>query len=359
MSIKIEVRDKNIIADLKKITKNIRQSIEQGLDNSLDKDLDILKAELKSIINSNINLKVVKEEDPHKSTINIAKSDAEIINQITKRDLSKIKTTKDYSEMVNSGITIIADRKNLKNKGLDATSSVMSSGANLRLPMSAESTFENQMQLAINHFNNSIFILEENGKLYYYMNPGIDLSKYVKIVCSRDTGDTERSRKKFNLYKNGRSSGSRGQAKDHADWTLLKDGIDVIKTKFIRLDTIIDDIKDSKYEDAIETINKKNLSNSKVQDIKEEIDNIKSKSNLLPTTKSYSNIITLINSLKIRKRISNYKTSYTLFSVDIENSKEEEDFITAIKREIYLWKISNENHWIDVIIKAVNRSLKG
>ncbi len=213
--------------------------------------------------------------------------------------------------------------------------------------MSEMDTFDSQFGAAQNHFNNTIFMLEEGGKMNYYLNPGINLTNHLKVVCSRDTGDTDKSRKKFEKHRVRRN---------YADWTLTAEGLGVVKNKFIKLNDVVDSIKDGRYDDAIAILNSHKVSNDKVQKVADEIKNIKTSKNLKPDTQAYVNIVTLINNLKVRKTTSENKTTYSLYTnYGNELSDTEEQFLDTIKTEIFLWKISNEQRWIDTITKAINR----
>lgn len=349
MSIKIQIRGfQEFGKDTQKFAESLRAEIKNGLADHIDSAVDDLKNELKTTVNNQI------QDTPEQTgtgvrehVLNIPKSEVEIVNQLLGIDISKFRTDRGYSTQVDAGVTVVTSRARLKEKGFTPDVSKMSSGVNFRMSMSELDTFDSQFGAAQNHFNNTIFMLEENGRMSYFLNPGINLTNHLKVVCSRETGDTDMSRKKFEKHRVRRN---------YADWTLTAEGLNMVKSKFIKLDDIIDAIQDGRPEDAIGILNSHKVNNDKVQKVAEQIQNFKTNKNLKPTTQSYTNIITLINNLKVRRTVSENKTTYSLFTnLGNQLNDSEEEFLTSIKTQVFLWKISNEQRWVDTITKAINR----
>lgn len=350
MSIKIQIKGfQEFGTDAKKFGEALRSEIKEGLADHIDSAVDDLKDELKTTVNNQIQSAPEQQtgKDVRDQTLNIPKSEVEIVNQLLGIDISKFRTDRGYSTQVDAGVTVVTSRDKLKEKGIASDISKMSSGVNFRMSMSELDTFDSQFGAAQNHFNNTIFMLEENGKMSYFLNPGINLTNHLKVVCSRETGDTDMSRKKFEKHRVRRN---------YADWTLTKEGLDIVKNKFIRLNDVVDAIKDGRIDDATAILNSHKVNNEKVQKVADELKNFKTGKNLKPTTQSYVNIVTLINNLKVKKTVSENKTTYSLFTnYGNELNDTEEEFLDNIKTEVFLWKISNEQKWIDTITKAVNR----
>jgi hypothetical protein len=134
----------------------------------------------------------------------------------------------------------------------------------------------------------------------------------------------------------------------------------------IDLDTLVLDVTEGRYDTAIsklEAHDTKGLYKTAVDNI----ENIKSGKIANPGTKAFMNIQQLVNNLKIRKRIADYKTTYTLvtsYSKALDSSEngmleESEDaFLHVLREEIFTWKIENEQTWIDTITKNVEELIK-
>ena len=350
MSIKIEIKGfKEFSKDAMKFAEELRTEIKEGLADHMESALDDLKTELKTTVNNQIAAAPEQQtgKDVRDQTLNIPKSEVEIVSQLLGIDISKFRTDRGYSTQVDAGVTVVTSRDKLKEKGISSDVSRMSSGVNFRMSMSEMDTFDSQYGAAQNHFNNTIFMLEEGGKMNYYLNPGINLTNHLKVVCSRETGDTAASKTKFEKHRVRRG---------YADWTLTAEGLGMVKNKFIKLNDVVDAIKDGRYDDAAAILNSHKVSNEKVQKVADEIKNLKTRQNLKPSTEVYVNIVTLINNLKVRKTVSEEKTTYSLYTnYGNELGETEEQFLDTIKTEIFLWKVGNEQKWVDTITKAINR----
>lgn len=358
--------DKKLADDIRKMAKELRFNIESELDPVVDDGIDDLKKELLDIVNNQIQTTipaVESQKDLTKDVVSIPKSDTELFKQLLDIDISKVKTLRDYTSMVDSGITLISNRKQMMERGLKPDTSPMSSGVNLRLPMSEYDTFDSQHNAALKYFNNSTFVIEENGKMKYYMNPGIDLSAYIKVVCSNTPGNSDRAQEVFERYKSGKRKGNRKDSKrskkDYADWTILNEGLDIVKSKFIPLNEIFDDIKRGDYSAASDNLKFRNIEQAKAEKLQEEINNLKDGKSLKPTTQVYSNLIAIIQSIKVRKVIRDYTSTYTLFTnLPSQTGDEEEDFLDTIKQQIFLWKISNEQKWIEAVVRGIEKAVQ-
>jgi hypothetical protein len=235
----------------------------------------------------------------------------------------------------------------------------MSSGVNLRLPMSPADTFENQYAQAVSYYNNAIFaIVDNSGKVNYYQNPGIDMTQYVKVVCSNKPGDTERSRQVFDRYKDGTRPGGRessGKIQDFADWTLLKDGLDKVKSSFINVTDVIDKVKEGEHSEAKAVLEKVSQRATASNNLAEKVDDLKDNKKLDPSVQSYNNIVKLLKNLKLEKSVKKDRTFYTLVSQYDENVEDYEKFQERLIREVRLWKIENEQSWVQELLKSIRK----
>ncbi len=348
MSIKIN-NAREISDQLKEFAEEIKLQIESGIDTLLDPSIDDLKDELKSLLNGEIEQVEVNDLENKKTSTSIPKADTQILSELTDAKFDKLSKTKDFNTMVDNNIAVIVNKDLQKMKGNQQTTSPMSSGVNFRIGMEEFDTFDNQRARALDYFNNAVFVFEINGKIEYFMNPGIDLTAYIKIVCSREGGDGPRARERFEQHKDRRG---------YADWTLLAPGIDLIKSKFVRLTPVVEQIKNRDYQAAEALLKNQGSTNRKIDQVVEKLHNISDNKNIKPETKAYNNLLEVIANLKIRKTINENKTTYTLLTSSKEQLEDkEENFLDSIQTHIYLWKVGNEQKIVASISKAIERAV--
>jgi tetratricopeptide (TPR) repeat protein len=348
MSLKITVDNLEALALVDKIKKNLKpQVINKSLDTTLSADLAKLKIKLLSMLNNEQKSKVeVKNQSLGDTQINIKKSDEELIKHLTGVDLSKASQTKDYNTLADGKLAVITNK--IASKPIDplngSPASRMSSGVNLRLPIGEADSFESQYNQALNYYNNATFVFfDNNGKANYYVNPGIDMTRFVKVVCSRETGNTGKSSDKWDSHRDKRG---------FADWTLLKEGVEEIKKKFINITDVIEKLKEGDYDEAKHIYSRVSKNNSQT-DIFNKIDELKDKKSLAPSVQSYNNIVKLIRNLKLEKTIKKDSVSYTLVSTYDETEKDYANFQDKLREEAMLWQISNEHKWIYTLVEAM------
>ena len=348
--IKVNLKAKE---DLEKLTKAIRKDvIENGLDKVISADVESLRATLRYIINEGIrrDTDVQQPVDPKELKLNIAKSDEEIIKLLTGLDLTKFAKTKDFSTLVDAGVVMVFDRQRDGFKVNEFSGHPMSSGVNLRLPMSSLDTFESQQAMAHNYFNGSLFIFQENGRLQYYLNPGVDLSRFIKIVCSNQAGDNKRSRDKFDQH---------AQRRGYADWSLLAEGLNEVKKNFINLNDVIDKIKEGEIETAQIVMNRfAGSRGNNVGQYIEQLENLKQKKNVDVSTEAYINIVNLIKNLRLKKRITKENVTYTLISFYNEDGEDVGDFFKKMNTALGLWKITNHRRWFQTLVTETEKVIK-
>lgn len=337
----------NLFTGLKKQMKP--EVIDRGLDAQLAKDLAELKAKMLTTVNKEIRSQIpVQTKDAGETEVNIRKSDEEMVKHLTGVDLSKLAKTRDYNTLADGNVAVVSN-KDLNKATIDkmngGPTSKMSSGVNLRLPMSEFDTFENQYSQALNYYNNAIFVfVDNNGKSSYYINPGIDLSQYVKVVCSKEGGNTEGSNNRWDKHRDKRG---------YADWTLFSSGVEAIKDQFINITDVVEKLKEGQYDEAKGVLNKVSQKSNRTFDYAEKIDNLKNNDKLDPSVESYNNLIRLLKNLQIEKSIKNDRTFYTLVSTYDENTKDFQNFQETLLKEVRFWKITNEQKWVSTLVKAI------
>lgn len=351
MSLKISVDNIKALQGIQKIKDQLKpEVINKSLDQQLSADIAALKQNLLSLLNKDQKSKVeVKDQSLGETQIQVRQSDQEIIKHLTGVDIAQVSKTRDYNTLADGKVAVIANRT-AKHGLVDhlngPAASKMSSGVNLRLPIGEADTFSSQYNQALQYYNNSMFVfVDDNGKSNYYVNPGIDMTPYVKVVCSTEGGDTTKSNNRWDVHRTNRGS---------ADWTLFSTGVAKIKKDFINMTDVVDKVKEGDYEEAKNLYNHISKGSSKT-DVIEKIDNLQKNENLNPTTDAYNNTIKLIKNLKLQKTIKEDSVSYTLVSTYDETTKDFENFQDKLREEASLWQISNEQIWIKTLVEAIVR----
>lgn len=337
------------------LTKTIKsQIIDYSLDSELSKDLDSLKINLLNAITKDIKSPVpIQTPEATEQQISIKKSDQEMIKHLTGVDLNKLNKTKDYNTLADGKLAVVnnkALRKSTIDKASNNPTNKMSSGVNLRLPMTETDTFENQYSKALNYYNNAMFVFtDNNGKANYYVNPGIDLSQYVKVVCSSEPGEGKVSTDRWDrLYTLGR----------HADWTLLRSGLDIVKRSFINITDVVDNMKEGEFDTASGVLNKVGQKSNSITNYTEKISDLKNNTNLDPSVNSYNNAVKLVKNLKLKKSIKKDRTFYTLVSNYDPDSKDYLNFQEKLTRETKMWKLTKQQNYVNTLLKAINSKLR-
>lgn len=336
--------------DLEYLKQAVRKEvIETGLDKALEVSVKELQATLLNIVNEGIREKV-EVPDPQsleELALNIPKSDFEIIKHITNVDVSKFVKTKDYSTLSDNNVVMLFDRTKDRYKVNEFSTHPMSSGLNLRIPMGAMDTFSTQYNKATNYFNNSLYIIEERGQLNYYMNPGINLTQQVKVVCSNQTGMAQRSVDKFEQHRTNRG---------YADWSLKANTVNIIKNNFINLSDVVGRIKEADFEGAQLVLDEYAHLSKKAYDLRDKIDELNKNKGLEQGTEAYFNVVNLVKNLKILKTVEAEKVLYHLIS----NRTLEEgyaNFLDKLNFELSFWKIHNQKKWLAVLRKKAKEIL--
>lgn len=318
--------------------------IETGLDLPIQNSLEELKNQLRFILNEKvpaINSSNTKAPEGIPN-LDMPKSDQELLQHLTGIDIDKIRGTKDYTSGIEAGV-VVSDNYRVR----------------LRLPVSSEEDIEENYQKAIQFFNNAIIVFKDSvGNLQYYLNPGIDLSQFVKIVCSRDNGVTERSKDKFEKYKSSNRMTRQGQSEigRFTEWSLKQVGVQEILKNFINITPVIGALKSGDYDEASFLLGR-NKNGSRTNDLIDKVDDLKNGKNLGPSAASYNNLVQLVANLDIEKTITSEETEYKLVSKYNSTETGIDDFLFEVTKEAKLWIITNTNKWIYALVRIIEKTI--
>lgn len=347
-----------------KIIKELRVEIEEniiatGLDKTVTIELKQLKTEMLYIINTGAKSKITLQKDDFFEELKIAKVDVEMIKFLRNVDLENVSQTKGYNSLVQGGVSVVSSKR-LKKAVSDMLgakpTSPMSSGVNVRIPMSESATLESHLSRATKYFNSALFVLvDERGISRYYFNPGIDLSKYVKVVCSNTPGNSERAQQVFDRHKTGARPGNRQDSKrtpnDYADYSLLQSGLELVKDKFVDLTEVIEKLKYGEYEEAKYILTGKRTMSPNLEEVLNKIELYKKGKQLAPSTKAYRNVVEILKNLELKKTKQKGRTYYTLVTRFDPNAEGTSEVQETLAKQVKLWKISSKDKWVETLVK--------
>lgn len=343
--ISISVEYQEVVKDFDRLKNEIVQGGVFYLDGALDKAVDDLKNTLSTIINKDIKAKVTPTLQPSSTDItdNISKTKNDIINYLFNEDISK----SDYlrkdlgSKTVNDNSNIFMVKNGLLKawQGVNETSTY--SGEEFR--------FRDRLIKGI--------IIDEDRKKIIKFNP--NTIKSVKLECSKDSGETLNSTKKFEAYKSSNRITRRKESGSDlrvAVWTIKKEDLNLAIKDSISIDTLIENIQNKNFSEAKQLINKINK-NGEYNSTLEKIDNINKNKNITPELETINAINKLIKNLKIEKRVDDKITTYTLFSTYDDLAESHTSFFEELRKNILIWQIRNEDKWMGAIIKGIIKVL--
>ena len=347
--IEIKVKYEHVVKDFDDFKRHIRKNAEFGADKALDKAVDVLKNSLKKIINEDIKVFDSTQQsnaEPQQGlpTLNIPKAKNDLIKHVFGQDIRYA----DFNK-ASVGSKTVNDNNNVfvVDKGRIRAWQSVSDG----------STFAQDEQKFKNRLVNGILIDKKTGKMYK-INPN-DV-KGIKVDCSKDTGETINSENKYQAYKNSNKITRRKEGPDDrlAVWAVKQDDVNFMMRHAVSIDDIIEKIFEQDYDTAsalIQKINPKGELNKPL----EKIADLKQNKNLPTDVQSYLAILKLITNLKIEKKYLKTTTRYTLFSNYDPAINKNEKFMDALKREVLLWLVSNQDDWyramVDQVVKALEQ----
>lgn len=278
----------------------------------------------------------------------IPRSDQELIKFLTNADIAKINKTGDYTTSIQSNFVFAKNNR-----------------VRVRMTISDSETFEENHRRADAFFDKATFAIpDSSGRLSYYMNVGANLRGGTKVQCSTDSGNTPKSQRKFDHYKSSNKMPRQNSSEigRFAEWALTQETVEKIRNGMpgvINITNIMDSIKAGDYQTAEDLLGSYG-GNKKLSDLKDKIDNLKTKTNLTPGMEVHANMMELINNLKIQKTyVSDNEVQYDLISVYSEDkSKTGAQFYDEINPIITQWILSNDNKWFDEFVKLAETILK-
>lgn len=341
-----------IPSDIEVLRKQFREEIiENGLDESINFSIEKLKVDLKFLVNQTITINpdptatVETTNQLEQPTINPPKSDNDILKFLTdgKTDLSKYNKAKDYSTLSETGVVF-------------GHGSVGQNSANriaLRMDITEGETVSTQHAKAKQFFDEAIFALpDRNGEIHYYLNPGIDLSEFVKIRCSTQTGDGNK-KTKTGFSPQQRFDKNR-RTKNYSDWTMSQAGVEKIRTSFVDLTPAMIFIKDGDYDSA-KAVLKNNDKTQKFESVVTQIDKLQKNVGVTPEAKNYTNLLSLVNNLDIDKKITKENVLYTLVSTYDDILTDQQTVQDSINSNIRTWIVDNEEKWFKYLTDIVEK----
>jgi hypothetical protein len=348
MGITIKTNFNQVIKDFGDLRKHLVKNAQYGLDAALELALPELRNELLYIINEKIKIKdeLTETNQDIPPQLNIPKSKNELIKYIFGEDISK----SDYL------------KKSLGNKTVNDNSNVfVIKDGRIKIWKSVDdSSIYSAEEFAIKRrLINGIFVNQNNGKTYKFNPENI---KGIKLECSRDSGQTIDSEKKFDAYKN---SDKMSRTKDGstyqrlAVWTVRQEDVKNMLNKGLPLDSFLDKIMEGDIETATHFLNAMNKNGDYNEPIRK-LTNIRLRKDLTPNIAAYTDIVSLIKNLKINKIISNQNADarYILVSSYGESAQDNTKFFEEMRKQIFLWMVSNEELWLKAMTNAIVNALE-
>lgn len=349
MGIQIKVKYDKDLLDMNDLKRHIVNNAVFGADKALDKAVDQLKSTLMKLVNQDIKtFDSTASTQPDGSEIaqnmNVPKSKSDLVKHIFGEDLknadyykagSKTKTVND-----NSNVFVVE-------KGRIKAWQSVGDGSTLA---GEEGKFRNRLL-------DGIVIDNATGRMFK-LNP--NTVKGIKLECSRDTGQTVDSEKKFEAYKNSDKISRRKEGPDGrlAVWTVRQEDVNFMMNHAISIDDIIEKIIEDDYDTAVALLQKINTKGEMTQPL-EKIRDLKENKNLSPDMESYMAILKLIRNLKIEKKMMKTVTRYTLFSnYDVASVEKNQKFLDSFRQEITLWLASNQDDWFKQMVDQVAKALE-
>lgn len=332
--------DKEII--IKKINNELRVQIYGSLPN--------LKNRLKLYINTKVrNVPETVTDSAKNENINVPKIDEDIIQHLTGLDIKEINATKKSSSTISSGAVVVQR---------DKWGGPL---ARVTLDVGPGETMESMFAKAKDFFNKAMFAVpQRDGSVKYLVNNGVDLSQFVKIVCSTDTGVTDNSRARLERFKNVGGT---------SQWTIkqkaFKEVIDHKNSGFLDITPLMGEIKNGNTKAATKLLEKvKSKSRTESPALERVEAKLKEPVEKTPLSKAqqnvlhYQNLIEIIDTLSVKTTTGKRRTSHRLQCQKPKNFDEigidaPKDFLEISQPIMAEWILDSEMHWVEEIKRAL------
>lgn len=343
----IDVKVDGFIKDIDDFRKHLRRNSQHSLDRSLNLDVEELKLELLMVVNRDIRVSSTVPNAPSNipEPLNMPKAKADVIKEVFGQDIKD-------SEIFKKGATLddTSSVFTVRNKRVKAWQSVSDS-----------STYAEQENTFMRRLKEGILIDADTGKAYKVDPSTI---RGLKLECSRDTGQTIDSEKKFEAYKNSPHVSRRkyGPYDRTAVWTIRQEDVEQMMKSAIPLEGIIEKIQEGEYATAKAILEQYNNS-QEMQPYIEKLQEIEVEGPTTTDFSAYKSIREMVNNLKIRKEVRDATgvqgtVRYVLFTnYDRTDSEQEVDFYKEMKIQVWLWIAKNEHKWFTVMVKAIEKAI--
>jgi len=349
MGVKINADFEGLVKDLDDLKRHIRRNAEFGAEKALRVSIKNLQATLYDVINNQIRLgsQAPKEPktgaEPLSENLNVPKSKADIVKHIFGEDLKNA----DYYQS-SLGNKTVNDNSNVfvvKDGRIKAWQNVNDG-----------STYEGDENRFRQRLMQGIIIDADTGKMYK-LDP--NTVKGVKLECSRDTGQTMNSDKKYQAYKQSdrMSRQKDGPFQRLAVWTVRQEDVRIMMNAAVSIDEVVKRVLEEDYDTAkrlLSSINKDGSLDETIQ----RVEDLRTNTNVPTDVKAIQDIQKLIRNLKIEKQKSAKDTTrYILFTTYDETAEHNIKFMEELQTQVQLWTFVEQEGWYKSIVDQVIQGL--
>lgn len=321
--------------------------LKMALDEGIMATIPALQADLKKIINQDIrNTEETPLQSAANDNINLAKVDADLVEYLTGVSIDEINKTKKQQTSVHAKTMVV--RRDKWGGPI----------ARINLDVGPGETMQSQYSRAKDFFNKALFVIpQQDGTTSYKLNTGVDLSRYVKIVCSTDTGITNNSEARLERFK---------EIGGKAEWTLKQEAFDKViehdNSGFLDLTSVISSVKEGNYKRAITALERFSFKNAASR---EQLDQVIEKVTKLDGNEDpksnivlHQSIIKLIDNIRIAKQFTKTKTLYRLETNTDMDAAYQPKFFDSLNTKLNQWVINYEVKWFESVLKKVKQLIK-
>ena len=343
------------ITDFPKFAKRFKEEvIVKGLDAPISSSVLELKKELKRVVNTQANqsqpASIINQTTAAPVNTNplLSKSKEDILQYLTGADLNKHNPSDNYN--ISDGSNILSAQYNKQSGDPNRM--------DIRISINPYESIEEHYTRALSIFQSSVFAIPNNkGELDLFINAGEDLTDVTKIDCSTLTGTTD-IEPDFGMSPNRRFERDK-RSKGYATWTLKQNFVKRIRqnqTKFINLNPVIENIQEGNFDEAKLYLNRVRPS-SEINNLVDKVDNLAQGKDVPENVQGYLNILRLINTIKIHKRVTDTTITYTLVSLDADTETSKK-FLDEVRTALVLWSASNADKWFKEMVKVTTKLIR-
>lgn len=346
----INTNFEGVLKDFDDLKRHVRRNAEFGAEKGLKVSIKKLQANLTDVINNQIRIGqgALKADgsagDPLPEPLNVPKSKADIIKHIFGEDM----TQADFFQ------------KSLGNKTINDNSNVFSV-KDKRIKgwqtVNDGSTYEGDEARFKERLAKGIIIDADTGKMFK-LDP--KTVQGVKLECSRDTGQTLDSDKKYQAYKQSDKMSREKNGSDQrlAVWTVKQADVTNMMAHAVSVDEIVKRVLDEDFDTAkrlLEPLNKDGSLDTSLTKIEE----LRANSSAVPAdVRALTAIQKLIRNLKVEKQRSESNTTrYILFTTVDEAADANVKFMAELQTQVRFWLLTEQEDWFKSIVDQVLEAL--